>query len=451
MSKLRIFIVKSIIAIYLLCCALLYTLILFILLYKLVAISLAGFQSYIDYIHHLFDYEHNFFDPTLYYFSIIIFIALFCLIVLIIFNHKLRNVLFWPIYLSIKYFTFNINNEINPGIAVKRDDSPALYNILDELKLATNLKIPINIYTKYSSYAYSYLFRYKHYCNLVLSSQLLMSLNRNEVQAVISYELAHLIDNNIEILESISKLCYICQGFSLILSYLIFIIKASIKNLVYVNDATSIHITKNPDSLKSALKSIREINREALGIAIPDAIANISITNPNESSKNDIVHPPTSRRIFIIDKIKGSSYSLDVYNQAYKNATGKSIKKVLTKLPVIAYSPAIYSDNTKLLTEESAFYVTIIRSTKGYIPYVCKCALKMSIPAEYCNQYHVCPKCNTMVILPNITFKDIKYMKEKKKYRTIKCKCGKYLSISSAYIGNTITCKHCGRTIKIEN
>ena len=317
----------------------------------------------------------------------------------------------------------NIHKVINPGIVVKKDDLPALYNILDELKLATNLKIPINIYTKPSGYAYSYILRdkYKYSYNITLSLQLLMSLNRNEIQAVISYEFAHIIDNNIEILEYIFKLTFFCSRFSFILLPLRLIIKPLIKDLVYINDATAIHITKNPDSLKSALKSIREMNREAHDIAIPDYsanisieniyflmnqpisfleyIANTSITNPYESRKNDLVHPPTTSRIAIINKIKGSSYSLDVYSQAYRNATGKSIKKALTKLPVIAYSPAIYSDNTKLLTGESEFYKAIIRSMKGYIPYNCKCGLKMNIPVEYYKQYYQCLRCNSDVML----------------------------------------------------
>jgi Zn-dependent protease with chaperone function len=314
----------------------------------------------------------------------------------------------------------NINKVINPGLAVKRDDLPALYNILDELKLATGLKIPIYIYIKYSGYAYSYIIRDKNIYNITLSSQLLMSLNRNEVQAVISYELAHLIDNNLEILEYISRLIYICSysRFSFIFSPLILIIKPLIKDLVYINDATAIHITKNPDSLKSALKSIKEINNEApnYDFTSPDYyidIANISITNPYESRKNDLVHPPTSHRIFIIDKIKGSSYSLDVYSQAYKNVTGKSIKKALTKLPVITYSPAIYNDNTRLLTEQSGFYVTIIRSIRGYISYSCKCGLKMNLPAEYYKQYCQCPRCKAKVIFHEITLKDIKFEKER--------------------------------------
>jgi heat shock protein HtpX len=382
----------------------------------------------------------------------------------------------WVVYIMYKFKRFN---KIYPDIPINRDDLPALYNILDELKLATGLKMPINIYMKYSSYAYSYILRDNYYnITITLSSQLLMSLNRNEVQAVISYELAHLIDNNIKIMEYFTKHIYFPSGedsggmiyFSMLIFFnspLKLIIKPFIKDLVYIDDATAIHITKNPDSLKSALKNISEINREALDIAIPDYIANISITNPNESRKNDLVHPPTSRRIAIINKIKGSSYSLDVYNQAYKNVTGKSLKKALTKLPVIAYSPAIYNDDTKLLTEQSEFYKTIIRSTKGYIPYTCTCGLKMSIPAEYYKQYYQCPKCKTNVIFPDITLKDIEYEKIKspdifiKRYKiqrrknrlTISCICGKNIIISPDYFrysGDVITCKHCGRTIKVE-
>ena len=341
-------------------------------------------------------------------------------------------------------------NKIFPDIAIDSNDLPTLYNILDELKLATGIKIPIYIYTDYSEYAYSYLIKDKNDCTIVLSPTLLMSLNRNEVQAVISYELAHLIDNNIEILEYISKLFYLCSGSSFILSPLMLIIKPFIKDFIYINDATSILITKNPDSLKNALKSIREINKEATSFSFsylrsPEYIANISITNPDESRNNDFVHPPTSRRIFIIDKIKGSSYSLDIFKEAYKNVTGKSLNKVLTKLPVIAYSPAVYSDDTKLLTEESAFYKTIIRSTKGYIPYSCTCGLKMNIPAEYYKQDYRCLRCKAKVEFPDVTSHDI----ELKKWRTIKCECDKYISISPAYTGDSITCKHCGRTIKI--
>lgn len=246
------------------------------------------------------------------------------------------------------------------------DDHPRLYNVVEEMKIASGLqKMPdIYIIDDPALNAFS-TGRSPDHASVAITSGLLDKLNRDELQGVIGHEIGHIVNRDIRLM----MLASILLGSIVILSWYatrvmffsgmggrrntssggggivtIIILVVGLALMVlspvmaqliyfavsrkreYLADASSALYTRYPDGLASALEKLAS-NDTRLRTA-NKATAPMYISNPfykGASAGNDLfaTHPPLTERIHILRSMHGASYA--EYEQSYKSVKNESV------------------------------------------------------------------------------------------------------------------------------
>lgn len=248
---------------------------------------------------------------------------------------------------------------------ISAEDHPRLYNVVEEMKIASGLqKMPeIYIIDDPALNAFS-TGRSPESASVAITSGLLDKLNRDELQGVIGHEIAHIANRDIRLM----MLASILLGTIVILAWyasratfmwggsgrrnsgggggagmiiivimgLILMILAPImaqaiyfavsRRREYLADASAALYTRYPEGLASALEKLAGDNTRVR--TANKATAPMYISNPfyrGASSGNDLfaTHPPLTDRIRILRSMHGASY-VD-YEQSYKQVNNKSV------------------------------------------------------------------------------------------------------------------------------
>jgi len=324
---------------------------------------------------------------------------------------------------------------------ISRDDHPRLYNIVEEMKIASGLQKMPDIYIiddpALNAFATG---RDPNRASVAITSGLLQRLNRDELQGVIGHELAHI--NNRDVL--LMTICGILLGSIVILAWylsrfmlfggmgggrrssssgggqaqliilavaIVFMILAPIfaqliyfavsRKREYLADASSALYTRYPEGLASALEKIGSSTAQLK--SANKATAPMYIINPFHKkgmAASDVTstHPPISERIRILRSMAGASFIN--YDQAYQQVHG-------ARKGVIPASAAAAAGIVSLRTAETKVE-------------------KDQDEAERARE--------TSNVLWNIN-----------KYRTITCNCGTKLRLPPMFKGTEVRCPHCGR------
>lgn len=328
---------------------------------------------------------------------------------------------------------------------ITRDDHPRLYNIVEEMKIASGLEKMPDIYIiedpALNAFATG---RDKNKASVAVTSGLLQKLNRDELQGVIGHEMAHI--NNRDVL--LMTMCGILLGTIVILSWyasrfmifgsitggrrsssssggggaaqLVILIAAIVLMILapilaqliylaisrkreYLADASSALYTRYPEGLASALEKLAASTTQLK--SANNATAPMYIINPFRKkgmAAADLTstHPPISERVRILRSMGGAS--LGDYNNAFETVHG-SRKGVLS-------APAV--------------------TAAGAVP------LRAASPEEKKEEPGEIQRAReTSDALWNLN-----------NYKTVTCDCGTKLRVPPAFKGSSIRCPHCGRT-----
>jgi len=333
---------------------------------------------------------------------------------------------------------------------ITRDDHPRLYNIVEEMKIASGLEKMPDVYIvddpAMNAFATG---RNPQKASVSVTTGLLQKLNRDELQGVIGHEIAHV--NNRDVL--LMALCSVLLGTIVILSWhasrfmifggmrgsrrssssgggsgqiiilviaiLLMILAPILAQLIYfaisrrreyLADASSALYTRYPDGLASALEKISASTEELK--SANKATAPMYIINPFRKrgmAASDITstHPPISERIRILRAMSGASFA--DYNQAYANVRRSrggviSATAVATVVGAVPLRAAAKPEKIKLEPEPNE--IQRVRETSN--------------------------------VMWNIH-----------DYRTIACDCGTTLRIPPRFKSPAVKCPHCGRTHQI--
>jgi heat shock protein HtpX len=351
----------------------------------------------------------------------------------------------WAIMNLIAYFRGDsILLSMSKARKIGRDDHPRLYNIIEEMKIASGLeKIPdIYIIDDPAMNAFA-TGRDANRASIAVTSGMLQKLNRDELQGVIGHELAHI--NNRDVL--LMAMCSVLLGTIVILSWyasrfmffggmgrsrrdssssggsaqLIILIGAIVLMILapifaqliyfavsrkreYLADACSASYTRYPEGLASALEKLAASTAQLQSAS--QATAPMYIINPFRKTgmaASDITstHPPISERIRILRSMSGASYG--DYDKAYK-LVHKSSGGII---------PAV---------ETAAASIVALRGASAQV------AEKELIKEQI-----------------NRTRETSDVVWQLKKYRTIDCDCGTRLRIPPSFRNVDVRCPHCGR------
>jgi heat shock protein HtpX len=354
----------------------------------------------------------------------------------------------WGIMSLVAYFQGDgILLALSRAKKISRDDHPKLYNVVEEMKIASGLEKMPDIYIiddpALNAFAIG---RDPNKAAVAVTSGLLAKLNRDELQGVIGHEISHIKNRDVLLM----AMCAVMLGTIVILAWYatrvlffssmaggrrssgsgggqgqIIILAAGILLMIlapiaaqliyyaisrkreYLADASSALYTRYPEGLASALEKISASTVQLK--SANQATAPMYTVNPfrekgRAASNLTSTHPPISERIRILRAMAGAS--LADYNQAYQQAEGKTgvIPASALALDKMAGATALRAPSAETKpVEEITQKVERTRETSDL-------------------------------------------MWRLNKYKTITCNCGTKLKVSPGFKESTVRCPHCGRT-----
>jgi len=364
-------------------------------------------------------------------------------------DNGLAGILFatalWIIMILLAFFQGdNILLTLSKARKIGPDDHPRLYNIVEEMRIASGLaKMPdVYIIDDPAMNAFA-IGRNQNKAAVAVTAGLLSKLNRDELQGVIAHEMAHIKNRDVLLMAFTSVLLgtivmlswyasrmMIFGGGSnsrrnsggnpgqviiLIIALLLVVLAPIFAQLIYfaisrkreyLADASGALYTRYPEGLASALEKISG-STEQLKSA-NQATAPMYITNPfrkkGKAAENlSSTHPPISERIRILRSMSGTSFA--DYNAAYTEVHGG--KGGILPASALAATPkasmkqtskkmaAVPTDNTTELqrTRETS---DLLWKMNDYSTIDCQCGTRLRVPPGYKNSSVQCPHCGAM-------------------------------------------------------
>lgn len=338
----------------------------------------------------------------------------------------------------------NILLSLGKARKVKKEDFPRLYNIVEEMSLASGLpKIP-DIYVVDDPAPNAFATgRKPENAAIAVTSGLLQKLNRDELQGVIAHELGH-VKNRDTMLMAIGG---ILLGTIVILAYfssrmlffggvsggrrssrdsggggaqiiilvvgLILLIFAPIaaqllyftlsRKREYLADASSALYTRYPEGLASALEKIAATPIQLA--SANNATAPMYIVNPFRKAGHAVAnltstHPPTADRVRVLRAMGGTS--LKDYDAAFKQVRGDhggviphGALGLAAAAPIRAASENLTPD-TDSEVKRAREVSNAMWKTSDYRTIECPCGARLRIPPGMDASQVKCPRCGTV-------------------------------------------------------
>jgi heat shock protein HtpX len=347
--------------------------------------------------------------------------------------------LVWAVLSLVAYFQ---GDSILLGMSrakkISPDDHPRLYNVVEEMKIASGLEKMPNIYIiddpALNAFATG---RDPNKASVAITSGLLQKLNRDELQGVIGHEISHIKNRDVLLM----AMCGVVLGTIVILAWygsrflffsgagsrrssssggggqgqiiilvvaLVFMILAPIfaqliyfaisRKREYLADASSALYTRYPEGLASALEKLAA-STEPLKSA-NQATAPMYIINPFrkkglKASDLTSTHPPISERIRILRAMAGASFT--DYDRAYRDVhRGKGV------IPTPSLAAAAVPIRTMKLEGEAGELNEVQRAREtsdvmwrlnNYNTIACECGAKLRVPPNFKQSQITCPHC----------------------------------------------------------
>jgi heat shock protein HtpX len=355
----------------------------------------------------------------------------------------------WGIMSLIAYFQGDsIMLSVSGARKVGPDDAPRLYNVVEEMKIASGLPKMPDVYIiddpALNAFATG---RSPEKASVAITSGLLQKLNRDELQGVIGHEMSHVKNRDVLLMSvagvmlgTIVILAWYASRFMilgamtggnqrsskngggggaviiLVVGLVLMIIAPIAAQLIYfaisrkreyLADASSALYTRYPEGLASALEKLAASTQTVK--AANQATAPMYIINPLhkegiKASDLTSTHPPISERIRILRAMAGGASYAD-YEKAYE--TVKSGKSILPKAALVGDSVAI---RQATLSEPGVAAITE----------------KTARTREVSDM-----------------------MQRMNNYKVVDCECGARWKIPPGFTDPTIRCTRCGRTLKV--
>jgi heat shock protein HtpX len=349
--------------------------------------------------------------------------------------------LIWAILSLVGYFQGDsILLSMSGAKKIGPDDHPRLYNVVEEMKIASGLEKMPDIYIiddpALNAFATG---RDANRASVASTSGLLQKLNRDELQGVIGHEVSHIKHRDVLLM----AMCSILLGTIVLLAWygsrflifggagsrrssssrggggggaqliilvvaLVFMILAPIfaqliyfaisRKREYLADASSALYTRYPEGLASALEKLGTSTGQLK--SANKATAPMYIVNPfrqkgMQASDLTSTHPPISERIRILRAMAGASFN--DYDQAYRQVhAGKTV------IPAASLAAATVPIKTIKLEGEAGELNEIQRAREtsdvmwrlsNYNTITCDCGAKLRVPPQFTESQIKCPRC----------------------------------------------------------
>jgi len=347
--------------------------------------------------------------------------------------------LIWIVMTLVGYFQGDsILLSLSKARKIGPDDMPRIYNVVEEMKIASGLEKMPDIYIvddpAMNAFATG---RDKNHATLAVTSGLLQRLTRDELQGVVGHEMAHIRNRDVLLM----ALCGVLLGTIVIIAWYgsrvlfftggtrrsssggggaqIIILLAAIAFMIlapimaqfiylaisrkreYLADASSAMYTRYPEGLASALEKIAASTEQLK--SVNSATAPMFIINPFRKSgrvAEDLssTHPPISERIHILRAMAGNvslaGYEA-AYNQAHKGGGSIIPRSSLVSGDITAQRDEVSAAVTPAEKERAREASDVLWKLHKYREITCNCGLKFKIPPDFHGNSFTCPRCDT--------------------------------------------------------
>ena len=351
------------------------------------------------------------------------------------------------IWLGMSLFAFFQGDSILLALSrarkIKRDDHPRLYNIVEEMKIASGLEKMPDIYIiddpAMNAFATG---RSPERASVAVTSGLLQRLNRDELQGVIGHEIAHIKNRDVLLM----AMCGVLLGTIVILAFfatrmlffgavfggrrsssagggqaqliilaigIAFMILAPIfayliyfsisRKREYLADATSALYTRYPEGLASALEKLGGSKAELK--SANKATAPMYIINPfrkkgRAAADLSSTHPPISERIRILRSMAGGAAFADyesAYRQVHKGGKGVISPAAVASVGAVglraAEPEAAPREPEPSKVERTREVSDLMWRLNDYKTINCACGTKLKVPPKFKGDQVRCPHC----------------------------------------------------------
>jgi len=327
---------------------------------------------------------------------------------------------------------------ISKAKKIRKSDHPRLYNIVEEMQIASGLEKMPDIYIiddpALNAFATG---RDPKRASVAITSGLLEKLNRDELQGVIAHEIAHIKNRDVLLmvmcgilLGSIVMLSWFASrallfggasrsrtssssggggGIIIIVAIVLMIIAPLAAQLIYfaisrkreyLADASSALYTRYPEGLASALEKLAASTHElrsANKATTPMFIINPFRKKGMAASNLTSTHPPISERIRILRSMTGASFSN--YEQSYEKLRGS--RQGILPGSALAQTQAVEIqaprpepvEPFKASIERRRETSEVLWQINDYKTLTCECGTRLRIPPRLQNPSVRCPHC----------------------------------------------------------
>jgi heat shock protein HtpX len=314
-----------------------------------------------------------------------------------------------------------------------REDSPRLWNVVEEMTIAAGLPRPPRVYLiddpAPNAFAVG---RRPETAAVAVTTGLMIRLNRDELQGVVGHEVAHVHNRDVQFM----TLAAVLLGSVVILSEVLWrsmryggrswrrsrsrdgggqaiVVAAALLLVVlapllirilyfavsrrreYLADASAAQLTRFPEGLASALEKIAQAPPR---LSVANAVtAPMFIVNPLHSSGREprgmfATHPPTSERIRILRSMAGAG--LADYDAAYRRLHGGGVMGRRSLASAGAEPIRAPSREGPVITAGEVR--EIAHRLDGYGTIRCQCGATISVPDLYERKEIRCIRCGAV-------------------------------------------------------
>jgi len=349
-------------------------------------------------------------------------------------------IVWWVMSLIAYYQGDNILLGLARARKISHDDHPRLYNIVEEMKIASGLeKVPdIYIIDDPAPNAFA-VGRNADKAAVAITSGLLQKLNRDELQGVIGHEIAHIKNRDVllmaissVLLGTIVILAWYATRFMffggmarsrrssssggggaqiiiLVVAIVLMILAPIMAQLIYfaisrrreyMADASSALYTRYPEGLASALEKIAASTSQLK--SANQATAPMYIMNPfrresRPASNLTSTHPPISERIRILRSMAGASFA--DYERVYQQVHGTGVGVIPASALALSHPTRLRPAEAEAVSKEPD-KIEKVRETSdlmwrlgNYKTITCDCGTRLRVPPRFKEPTVRCPHC----------------------------------------------------------
>jgi heat shock protein HtpX len=343
--------------------------------------------------------------------------------------------------------------------AVTPDVHPQLFNVVEEMKIASGMSTMPKIYIIDERAPNAFATGLgSDDAAIAVTAGLLSRLNRDELQGVVAHEMAHIANRDVQFMTlagiMLGSIVLMSQVFLrgmwftggssrryrpksdsskvgpqghivlVILTIALAILGPIFARILYfaisrkreyLADASAVRFTRYPEGLAGALEKI-SASSVPLGSA-NQVTAPMFIVNPLEGKKGmslaglGSTHPPIHERIAILRSMTNGANYLQ-YQRAFSKTKGK---------PTMIIPSSGLKDNKRIDIREPHPEVTekqskrgevrdvmdLMRAVNGYAFLLCACGLRIKVPPDFEEPKITCPRCKRENEIPRAQVSDV--------------------------------------------